>query len=181
MLTEIIIAGFGGQGVLFTGKLLAYGALFEGKELSWIPSYGPEMRGGTCNCSVCLSDEPVGSPLVNAPDLLIAMNGPSFDKFESSVKPGGIIIADSSIIEQRSKRDDITCFYIPATELAKENGLPGMGNIILLGKVLKECSDMLVGINFDIVTSALPKIIPPKKAALIEKNAQALKVGFDYE
>ena len=180
MLTETIICGFGGQGVLFTGKLLAYAALYEGKELSWMPSYGPEMRGGTCNCSVCLSDEPIGSPLVNAPDLLIAMNGPSFDKFESTVKPGGIIIADSSIIERKSVRDDVTCFYIPATELAKENGLAGMANIIILGKVVKECSDRLLGINYDMIVSAFEKIIPPKKAALVEKNVNALKIGYDF-
>lgn len=181
MLTETIICGFGGQGVLFTGKLLAYAALYEGKELSWMPSYGPEMRGGTCNCSVCLSDEPIGSPLVTAPDILIAMNAPSFDKFESTVKPGGIIFADSSIIERKSERTDVTCFYIPSTELAKENDLPGMSNIILLGKVIKECSDKLVGINYDMIVSAFNKIIPPKKAALVEKNIQALKVGFDYK
>ena len=91
MLTETIICGFGGQGVLFSGKLLANAALMEGKELSWLPSYGPEMRGGTCNCSVCISDDPIGSPLVTAPDIVIAMNGPSFDKFEPMVKPGGIV------------------------------------------------------------------------------------------
>ena len=181
METNLCVAGFGGQGVLFTGKLLAYAALYEGKELSWMPSYGPEMRGGTCNCSVCLSDEPIGSPLVTAPDILIAMNAPSFDKFESTVKPGGIIFADSSIIERKSERTDVTCFYIPSTELAKENGLAGMSNIILLGKVIKECSDRLVGINYDMIVSAFNKIIPPKKAALVEKNIQALKVGFDYK
>lgn len=181
MLTETIICGFGGQGVLFTGKLLAYAALYQGKELSWIPSYGPEMRGGTCNCSVCLSDEPIGSPLVNAPDVLIAMNAPSFDKFESTVKPGGVIFADSSIIDRKSVRDDVTCFYIPSTELAKENGLEGMANIIILGKVIRECSEKLVGINYDMIVSAFEKIIPPKRAALIEKNVNAFKIGYDYE
>lgn len=181
MLTETIICGFGGQGVLFTGKLLAYAALYEGKELSWIPSYGPEMRGGTCNCSVCLSDEPIGSPLVTEPDIVIAMNAPSFEKFEKTVKPGGVLFADSSLIDQKSERTDITCFYIPATELAKENNIPGMGNIILLGKVLKECSDRLPGINADVVKNALSKIIPPKRAALVEKNADALMIGYGFE
>ncbi|MBR6924116.1 MAG: 2-oxoacid:acceptor oxidoreductase family protein [Oscillospiraceae bacterium] len=181
MLTETIICGFGGQGVLFSGKLLANAALMEGKELSWLPSYGPEMRGGTCNCSVCISDDPIGSPLVTAPDIVIAMNGPSFDKFEPMVKPGGIVFADSSIIDRKSTRDDITVYYIPSTEMAKENGLTGMANIIILGKVIRECSDKFFGIDYDKIVSVFEKIIPPKKAAMIEKNTTAFKLGYDYE
>ncbi|MBE6851947.1 MAG: 2-oxoacid:ferredoxin oxidoreductase subunit gamma [Ruminococcus sp.] len=181
MLTEIIISGFGGQGVLFSGKLLAYAALHLGKELSWLPSYGPEMRGGTANCSVCLSDEPIGSPLVTEPDILIAMNAPSFDKFESTVKPGGIIFADSSLIDRKTTRDDITCFYVPSTEIAQENSLTGMANIVLLGKVIKECEDRLIGINLDSIAATLEKIIPPKKKALVEKNTEALRIGYGIE
>ncbi|MBR6795132.1 MAG: 2-oxoacid:acceptor oxidoreductase family protein, partial [Clostridia bacterium] len=138
--TEILIAGFGGQGVLFAGKLLAYKGLLEGRQLSWLPSYGPEMRGGTANCSIILSDIPVGSPIVSNPDILIAMNLPSFEKYESSAKAGGMIVADSSLIEKKTARDDVKAFYIPATQLAKENGMPTLANMIILGKVIKESS-----------------------------------------
>ena len=178
---EIIIAGFGGQGVLSMGKILAYSGLMQGLEVSWMPSYGPEMRGGTCNCSVCISDDPIGSPLVTAPDIVIAMNGPSFDKFEPMVKPGGIVFADSSIIDRKSTRDDITVYYIPSTEMAKENGLTGMANIIILGKVIRECSDRFLGIDYDKIVSVFAKIIPPKKAAMIEKNTNAFKLGYEYD
>ena len=116
---RILIAGFGGQGVLFAGKFLAYKGLCEGRQLSWLPSYGPEMRGGTANCNVVLSDEPIGSPIVTSPDILIAMNLPSLDKFEDAVVPGGAIFVDSTLIERKVKRDDVRVFYIPATQMAK--------------------------------------------------------------
>lgn len=178
MLTEILISGFGGQGVLFSGKLLAYAALSEGKELSWLPSYGPEMRGGTANCSVCLSNEPIGSPLVTQPDILIAMNEPSVKKFESSVKPGGIMFLDSSLTERKPSRNDIVCFEVPASEIARNNSLTGMSNIVLLGKVLKECHERLTGIGISAVETALNKIIPPKRKAMAEKNLYALRLGY---
>ena len=112
---EIILAGFGGQGILFAGKVLAYCGLIDEKEVSWLPSYGPEMRGGTANCSVCVSDEPIGSPLVLNPSLMLAMNLPSYDKFINSVKPGGKAFIDSTMVEEKSDRTDIDCFYISAT------------------------------------------------------------------
>lgn len=111
--TEILIAGFGGQGILFAGKFLAYKGLIENKNVSWLPSYGPEMRGGTASCNVIVSDEPVGSPIVSSPDVLIAMNLPSLDKYENSVKSGGVIFADSSLIERKVARKDVTVYYIP--------------------------------------------------------------------
>jgi len=135
---NMVFAGFGGQGILFLGKVCAYAGLMDGKEVSWLPSYGPEMRGGTCNCSVCLSDEPIASPLVVNPNVLIAMNGPSFDKFIDTVVPGGTVIVDSSLVKSKTDRDDINVFYIPATEQADKNGLKGLANIILLGKHFKE-------------------------------------------
>ena len=134
---NIVFAGFGGQGILFAGKVVAYAGLIEGRELSWLPSYGPEMRGGTANCSICLSDEPIGSPLVTNPNVLIAMNRPSLDKFVNEVEPGGTILLDSSLIDERVERDDVTVFYVPASKLAEENGLKGLANIILVGKLRK--------------------------------------------
>ncbi len=173
MMTETILAGFGGQGILFAGKMLAYFGLMGEKEVSWLPSYGPEMRGGTANCSVCISDEAVGSPLVTEPDVLIVMNGPSYDKFINDVKPGGIAIIDSTLIEQKCERTDIKCFYVPSTAMADENGLKGMANIILVGKLVKE-----TGIASDeVIKKALEKIIPPAKAHLIEKNLKAIELG----
>lgn len=174
MKTETIFAGFGGQGVLFAGKLLAYLGLNQGKEVSWLPSYGPEMRGGTANCSVCLSDNPIGSPYITDPDVLVAMNGPSFDKFINSVKPGGIAIIDSTLVTKECTRTDIRSFRIPSTALAAENDLPGMANIILVGKLLKETGIAVI----DAVRPTLEKIIPPKKAALIEANMKALALGM---
>ena len=123
MTTEILLAGFGGQGILFAGKQLAKTAMHEDKCVSWLPSYGPEMRGGSANCSVIISDKEIGSPIINRPDVLIAFNLPSFDKFESKIKSGGILIANSTLISTKSTRDDINAYYIPATAMASENGL----------------------------------------------------------
>ncbi len=173
--TEILLAGFGGQGVLFAGKILAYCGLMDSKELSWLPSYGPEMRGGTANCSVCISDEPIGSPLVLTPDILIAMNQPSFDKFVSEVKPGGKVFYDSSLIENECTRDDIEIFAIPSTDLADSNALKGGSNIILLGKALKETSIF----TLDTMKKAIEKVVPPSKAHLIENNFKAIELGMN--
>lgn len=176
MTNEVILAGFGGQGLLFAGKILAYAGLIEEKEVSWLPSYGPEMRGGTANCSVCVSDLPIGSPLVLEPDQLIAMNLPSYEKFIDTVKPGGKAYIDTTMVEEKSSRTDIECFYIPATQLASDNGMAGMANIILLGKLLRETSI----VSLDGVEKAMAKCVPPKKAHLIEVNMKAIKLGWDY-
>ncbi|WRS28215.1 2-oxoacid:acceptor oxidoreductase family protein [Oscillospiraceae bacterium MB08-C2-2] len=171
---NMIFAGFGGQGVLFTGKIVAYAGLLAGKELSWLPSYGPEMRGGTANCSVCLSDEPIGSPLVTEPDILVAMNGPSFDKFASTVAPGGKIIVDSTLVDREIQRTDIQLFKIPASQLAIDEHLEGIGNMILLGKVLKESEFA----SMEIVEKAVSKCVPAKKQHLLEPNMRAIKLGM---
>ncbi len=175
MTNEFLLAGFGGQGILFAGKLLAYVGLYAGKEVSWLPSYGPEMRGGTCNCSVTVSDDPIGSPLILEPSELMVMNTPSFDKFIGTVKAGGMAFIDSTLVDGESDRTDIKCFYIPATGLANENGLKGMANIILTGKILKETGldDMAV------IEKALAKVIPSKKANLLDANLKALKLGME--
>lgn len=174
MTSEILLAGFGGQGILFAGKMLAYFGLYDNKQVSWLPSYGPEMRGGTCNCSVTISDEPIGSPLILNPSTLIVMNTPSFDKFIDTVQANGMAFIDSTLVDGTSDRTDIKCFYVPATQLASDNGMKGMANIILLGKVLKE-----TGItSMEIVKKAMAKVIPPKKADMIELNLKAIELGM---
>lgn len=170
---NMVFAGFGGQGVLFAGKVVAYAGLIEGRELSWLPSYGPEMRGGTANCSICLSDDPIGSPLVTNPNVLIAMNRPSLDKFVNDVEPGGVILLDSSLIDVKVERDDVTTYYVPASTLAEENGLKGLANIILVGKLFKE-----VGFcSAETLDKALQKCIPARKAAMLDFNRKAIEIG----
>lgn len=171
---NILLAGFGGQGILFAGKLIAYAGLIEGRELSWLPSYGPEMRGGTANCSVCLSDEPIGSPLVLEPDVLVAMNQPSLDKFADAVVPGGKIIIDSTMCQRIPERADVTIFPVPATQLAEENGLKGLASVILVGKLLREigfCDPAAL-------EGAIAKSVPAKKAHLLGKNRKAFEIGM---
>ena len=175
--TQILIAGFGGQGILFAGKFLAYKGLMEDLQVSWLPSYGPEMRGGTASCSVIVSDTPVGSPIVSNPDVLVAMNLPSLDRFESAVVPGGVIFADSSLIVRDVERTDVRLVKIPATQMASDNGTPTLANMILLGKILKELG------QFDVekVEAALKKVISAKRADMLEVNLKAMQLGADYE
>ena len=173
---NILLAGFGGQGILFTGKVIAYAGLMEEKEVSWLPSYGPEMRGGTANCSVCLSDAKIGSPLVTNPDVLVAMNLPSLEKFENDVVPGGIIIVDSSIIKKKVERDDVKTIYIPASEIAENAGIKGAANMVILGKLFKETS-FCTPENLD---KGLQKTIPAKKMDLLDKNRLCIKLGTEH-
>ena len=175
MTTEILLAGFGGQGVLFAGKILAYCGLMDSKELSWLPSYGPEMRGGTANCSVCISDEPIGSPLVLTPDILIAMNQPSFDKFIGAAKPGAKVFIDSTLIDAACDRTDVEIFAIPSSQMADDNELKGGSNIILLGKVLKETKLF----SLDTMKKAIEKVVPPSKAHLLANNFKAIELGMN--
>ena len=176
MTTQILIAGFGGQGVLFAGKFLAYKGLVQNKQISWLPSYGPEMRGGTANCSVVLSDMPVGSPIITAPDVLVAMNLPSLQKFVDTVVPGGKIFVDSTLIDAKVERTDVEVFYIPATQMAKDAGFATLANMILMGKVIKETQ----AVRFDNNLETLQSFIPAKKAKLIDINCQALDAGYNY-
>ena len=173
---QILIAGFGGQGVLFAGKFLATKGLIDEKNVSWLPSYGPEMRGGTANCSVIISDDPVGSPIVSEPDCLIAMNLPSLKRYENSVVPSGMILVDSTLISEKVERSDVSVFYVPATKMAKDAGFSTLANMILCGKLLKESEDL----NFENIEQALQKVIPPRKANLLDVNLNALRVGYDY-
>ena len=173
--TQYLFAGFGGQGILFAGKFAAYKGLIEEKQVSWLPSYGPEMRGGTASCSVIISDEPVGSPIVSKPDVLIAMNLPSLDKYEGEVVPGGVIFADSTLIERKVARDDVTVHYIPATKLASDNGMPTLANMIIIGKILKELGEY----DESSVVAALKKVISAKRADMLETNLKAIKIGSE--
>ena len=173
---QILIAGFGGQGVLFAGKFLAYKGMVENLNVSWLPSYGPEMRGGTANCSVVLSDMPVGSPIITAPDVLVAMNLPSLQKFVNTVVPGGKIFVDSALIDAKVERTDVEVFYIPATQMAKDAGFATLANMILMGKVIKETQ----AVRFDNNLETLQSFIPAKKAKLIDINCQALQAGYDF-
>ena len=173
---EIIIAGFGGQGILSAGRLLAYAGMLENKSVSWLPSYGPEMRGGTANCHVVVSDEPVGSPILNHATALIVMNGPSLDKFENMVDPGGVIISDSSLVERKTARTDIETYQIPATKMASEMGNLTFANIILLGKLVAK-TGVVSTENFE---EALRKVLPEKYHYLIPEEMKALETGMNY-
>lgn len=175
--TQILIAGFGGQGILFSGKFLAYKGLIDGIQVSWLPSYGPEMRGGTANCNVILSDSPVGSPIITTPDVLIAMNLPSLQKYVDAVAPGGQIYVDSSLIDAKVEREDVEVFYIPATQIAKDNGIGTLANMIIVGHLLENNSEL----SFDGTSDVVEKLVPPKKAALKELNMKALALGRDYK
>ena len=173
---EIVIAGLGGQGLLFSGKVLAYAGLLEGRELSWLPSYGPEMRGGTANCNVILSDTPVGSPIVDHPNVLMVMNGPSLDKYESEVVPGGMIFVDSTLVTRPVARTDVTVYAVPATQMANDMGVPGMANMILLGALIAKTGC----IQEAGLPDALKKVIPARKADLFDANMKAIQAGKDY-
>lgn len=173
--TRILIAGFGGQGVLFFGKWIAYAGMQQGKEVTWLPSYGPEMRGGTANCAVILSRDPIGSPIVQEMDVLIAMNLPSLAAYQSRVRPGGTIFYDASLIHESPSREDVHCFAIPATRLAAEQGLEGLGNMILLGAYLKTCMPM----NEAQIQTTLAQVVPAHKQQLISANLRAISLGSE--
>lgn len=176
MQTEVIFSGFGGQGVLFAGQMLSYAAMDAGKEVTWIPSYGPEMRGGTANCTVTVSDEEIGSPMVRNPQAVVAMNLPSLDKYEKLIKPGGLLVLNSSIVEKRPTRTDIRVVLIPANELAEELGDKRLSNMILLGALvanlnLLEMSDL---------EKALEAHLPARHHKLLPANFKALHKGAEF-
>lgn len=170
---NIMLAGFGGQGILFAGKIIAYAGMLDGREISWLPSYGPEMRGGTANCSVCLSDAPIGSPLVTDPDALIAMNLPSYERFIDQVVPGGVVIVDSTMVGTCTLRRDIEYCTVPATTLAEENGLKGLANVILVGKLL----DATGFSTREVCEQAIDKSVSAKHQDLAVANKKALAIG----
>ncbi|HZK34710.1 MAG TPA: 2-oxoacid:acceptor oxidoreductase family protein [Bacillota bacterium] len=173
MAERIIMAGFGGQGVMSMGQLLTYAGMLEGKNVSWLPSYGPEMRGGTSNCNVIISDAPVGSPIVTSATTVIALNRPSLDKFEATLEPGGFLFINSSLVDRRVERDDIRVFYIPANEIAQELGNIRVANSVVLGVYLRAVSN----IKSESVIEALKSVLGPSKQELVPINEQAMKRG----
>jgi len=175
MTEQIIMAGFGGQGVLSMGKILAKAALHEGKNVSWLPSYGPEMRGGTTNCNVIISDEEIGAPIVTDATAVLVLNRPSFDKFEKEVIPGGNLIVNSSLISNKTSRDDINAYYIPASEIANEIGNSRATNMVMLGAYL-EASDI---IDKDALIGVVTEIFKNKNPKITELNKKAIALGAD--
>ena len=175
MQKEIIIAGFGGQGVLFGGQVLAYAAMDAGKEVTWIPSYGPEMRGGTANCTVIIADDEIGSPLVKNPLLAIALNLPSFDKYESILAPGGTLIVNQSMVDRASKRDDINVIFIPCNEIAEELGDKKLLNMVAIGALLTALPE----ISIQDIEKALEGHLPARHKHLLPKNFEALRRGLE--
>jgi 2-oxoglutarate ferredoxin oxidoreductase subunit gamma len=176
METSIIIAGFGGQGVLFAGQLLAYGAMDDGRFVTWIPSYGPEMRGGTANCTVVIGDGPIGSPIVTNPDIALVLNQPSFEKYEPLVKPGGLLVVNESLVTAVSERDDIDVIYVPGNKLAEQAGSVKMLNVVLLGALLTKRPLL----SLDVLQQALNNHLPENKQHMLAQNAAALRQGADY-
>lgn len=174
---NIIIAGFGGQGILAAGRLMAYAGMLENRNVSWLPSYGPEMRGGTSNCHVIISDESIGSPIISSATALIVMNGPSLEKFENIVEPGGIIITDSSLVNKGPERNDVGRYEVPATQMASDMGNLAYSNIILLGRFISVTGIVSPG-NFQ---KALEKVLPEKKHHLIPEEMAALNAGANFQ
>ena len=174
MTKEFIFAGFGGQGMLLIGKFLAMACMLDGKHVSWLPSYGPEMRGGTANCSVIVSDEEVGSPLVGMADAIVAMNGPSLDKFEDKVKPGGILVINSSIIDRKSVRDDIKVIYCDANKIAESVNNPKGANVAILGAMM--ANDPIV--SNEKMAEAIKLELGERKAKFLPGNMAAYEAGM---
>lgn len=173
MTNTFIFAGFGGQGMLLIGKFLAMACMLDGKHVSWLPSYGPEMRGGTANCSVIVSDLPVASPLVDQADVVVAMNRPSLDKFEHSVKPGGVLVINSSLIDRKAERDDIQVVYCDANRIAEEVGNPKGANVAILGALLAKAPV----VDDDKMSEAIRIELGERKAKFLPGNMKALQAG----
>jgi len=175
MQKEIIIAGFGGQGVLFGGQVLAYAAMDSGKEVTWIPSYGPEMRGGTANCTVIIADEEIGSPLVKNPPLAIALNLPSLDKYEDILASGGTLIVNRSMVDRDAKRDDINVIFVPCNEIAEAIGDKRLLNMVAVGALLTALPEL----TLQDIEKALEGHLPARHQHLLPKNYEALKRGYE--
>jgi 2-oxoglutarate ferredoxin oxidoreductase subunit gamma len=174
MQKDIIIAGFGGQGVLFGGQVVAYAAMDLGKEVTWIPSYGPEMRGGTANCTVVIADEEIGSPLVKNPGLAVALNLPSFDKYEGALRNGGTLIVNKSMVDRGANRNDIQVLLIPCTEIAEEIGNRRLLNMVAVGALLTVLEDL----SLVDVEKALAAHLPARHRELLPSNYEALRRGY---
>lgn len=174
---RVIMAGFGGQGIMSMGMLLTYAGMLENKQVSWLPSYGPEMRGGTANCNVIVSDKPVGSPTVtNNATCVVVMNLPSLDKFEENLEKGGVLMINSSLIDKKATRDDVDVYYVPANDLALEMGNTKVANMIMLGAYLA----ITEAVEEESVFEAFKKVFGPRKEHLLPLNKEALQKGAEY-
>jgi 2-oxoglutarate ferredoxin oxidoreductase subunit gamma len=177
MHTEIILSGFGGQGIMFAGQILSYAAMDSGREVTWIPSYGPEMRGGTANCTVVIADEEIGSPVVKNPDAALAMNLPSLDKYEPSVQKDGLLVINGSMVNRVVTRKDIRSVVVPANEIAEELGDRKLTNMVLMGALLGNL-DVL---PLDALKKALKEHLPVRHHKLLPLNYQALEKGASFK
>lgn len=176
MIDKIVLAGFGGQGVLFLGKILAYAGMLDEREICWIPSYGPEMRGGTANCSVIISDDEINSTVLESADVGIVLNQPAYEKFLPFIKPGGALIVNSSIVDTAGTRSDIQVINVPAGDIAKELGNPSLGNMVCLGALLHH----LKTANLASVEKAINKVVGQGKPHLCQINSMAVERGLQY-
>ena len=173
---KVIFAGFGGQGVMFAGKLVAQAAMMEGKQVAWLPSYGPEMRGGTANCHVTVSDASIGAPFISHADSVVAMNGLAFDKFENTVVPNGRMIVNSTIVTRKVERSDINAVYIPVTDIALEEGSGTLANMVAVGQFVKQTN----AVSLDSLIAAMRKIVPSSKADLADLNEKMIRKGYEF-
>lgn len=178
MQKEIIIAGFGGQGVLFAGQVLAYAAMDLGKEVTWIPSYGPEMRGGTANCTVVIADEEIGSPLAQHPPFAVALNLPSYNKLEPLMPPGGVLVVNQSMVDRGAKRTDIQTITVPANEIAEELGNKKLTNMVAVGALAAVMRSAEL-VTLEAVEEALRGHLPARHQHLLPQNFQALRRGYE--
>jgi 2-oxoglutarate ferredoxin oxidoreductase subunit gamma len=176
MQTELILSGFGGQGIMFAGQILSYAAMDAGREVTWIPSYGPEMRGGTANCTVVIADDEIGSPVVKNPDAALAMNLPSLDKYESLVKPGGVLVVNSSMVDRAPQRKDIRAIAVPCNDIAEELGNSRLANMVAVGALVAGSGVLSV----DDIEAALNTHMPGRHTPLLPKNVEAIRRGAAF-
>lgn len=175
MQQQLVISGFGGQGVMSLGQVLTYAGMMDDKQVSWLPSYGPEMRGGSAYCHVIISDEPVGSPIITEADTLIAMNTPSLDAFEDMVVPGGLLLINSSLIGRKATRTDVDVHYVPANDIANELGNSRVAGMVILGAYI----ELTKAVSLDILVEGLRKVLGEKKEKLIPINRAAMEKGME--
>lgn len=175
-MAEMIFAGFGGQGVMSMGMMVAYAGMIEEKNVSWIPSYGPEMRGGTANCAVVVTPDEIGSPIITEPEIVVAMNLPSLNKFEPSLKPGGLLIYNSSLIQREEGREDITVIAVPANDIAGELGNSRVANMVIMGALLAKTEV----VSIDSIKAALRQVLPAHRHDLLDVNEEAMERGSEY-
>ena len=173
---QMIFSGFGGQGVMLMGQILAYAGMWEEQQVSWFPAYGPEMRGGTANCSVIIGDEPVGTPIVTEPEVIVAMNLPSLDKFESALVPGGFLLINSSLIEREPKRTDVKLIKVPCNDIAKELGNPKVANMVMVGAILAASKV----VKLESVLQVLAKKVFKNKPEVMALNEVAIRKGMEF-